>query len=366
MRPPAAPLSAPARPIRVASLPSAHVYVQHIADPDGEDGVERLPEPFRGGPPGASWYPSPMLDPVWIADNAHAFDLLHVHFGVDHVPAARLAAAVEALRDAGRPLVFTVHDLRNPHHVDPTAHDRALDVLIGAADALLTLTPGAADAIARRWGRTAVVAPHPHVVPLGRLGSRRRATGGSFTVGVHLKNVRANMVVLPVVEAARDAVAALGVGARLRIDLHERVATPGDGLYAPGLVRDLGRIARSPHVELRVHPFLSDDELWDYLDGLDVSVLPYRFGTHSGWLEACHDLGTAIVAPTCGFYREQHPVVVYDSGSDDGIRRTLPGAIARARAAGPPPPASPSARRAERVALGALHRRLYEEVLGWR
>ena len=40
---------------------------------------------------------------------------------------------------------------------------------------------------------------------------------------------------------------------------------------------------------------------------LDVSVLPYRFGTHSGWLEACFDLGTAVVAPSCGFYAEQRP-----------------------------------------------------------
>ena len=40
------------------------------------------------------------------------------------------------------------------------------------------------------------------------------------------------------------------------------------------------------------------------------SVLPYRFGTHSGWLEACYDLGTAVVAPTCGFYAEQQPLPV--------------------------------------------------------
>ena len=56
-----------------------------------------------------------------------------------------------------------------------------------------------------------------------------------------------------------------------------------------------------------MHDYFSDDELWDYLHALDVSVLPYRFGTHSGWLEACHDLGTTVVAPTCGFYAEQRP-----------------------------------------------------------
>ena len=37
-------------------------------------------------------------------------------------------------------------------------------------------------------------------------------------------------------------------------------------------------------------------------------MLPYRFGTHSGWLEACYDLGTPVLAPDCGFYAEQRPV----------------------------------------------------------
>ncbi|MGN6613238.1 MAG: PaaI family thioesterase, partial [Angustibacter sp.] len=64
-------------------------------------------------------------------------------------------------------------------------------------------------------------------------------------------------------------------------------------------------------VDLHVHDYFTDEELWAYLQGLDVSVLPYRFGTHSGWLEACHDLGTWVVAPDCGFYAEQRTVLSY-------------------------------------------------------
>lgn len=336
--------------------------MRHIAHPEGHDDVIRLPEPFRGGPAGASWYPSPMLDPRWIARNAHAFDVVHVHFGFDHLPAQRLREAVEAVRAAGTPLVFTVHDLCNPHHADPAAHASALDVLVGAASALITLTPGAASEIARRWGRTAHVAPHPHVVPAARIG-RRPARSGPFTVGIHLKNVRANMVALPTVQAARAGAAALGGGARLRIDIHQRLDTPGDPLHAPELMARLRALARDPVVDLRVHPFFDDDALWEYLASLDVSVLPYRFGTHSGWLEACHDLGTAVVAPTCGFYGEQGDVVAFESGTDADIRRTLPGAIARAHGLGPAAPADPVTRHAQRVALAGLHRRVYAEVI---
>lgn len=50
----------------------------------------------------------------------------------------------------------------------------------------------------------------------------------------------------------------------------------------------------------------TDAELWDYLAALDLYVLPYRFGTHSGWLEACVDLGTGVLVPDIGCYSEQH------------------------------------------------------------
>ena len=52
-------------------------------------------------------------------------------------------------------------------------------------------------------------------------------------------------------------------------------------------------------------------------------MLPYRFGTHSGWLEACFDLGTAVIAPSCGFYGQQHPCGVFTYTVD----LTLTGAI---------------------------------------
>ena len=132
-----------------------------------------------------------MLDPSWVRTHADRFDVLHVHFGFDDRTPAELTALVTALRDAGRALVVTVHDLRNPHHADPAAHDAALGVLVPAAAALLTLTPGAAAEIARRWGREATVVPHPHVVPLG--GSPRPAPRARrVRVGLHAKSVRAN------------------------------------------------------------------------------------------------------------------------------------------------------------------------------
>ena len=80
---------------------------------------------------------------------------------------------------------------------------------------------------------------------------------------------------------------------------------------------------------------MPDAELFAYLASLDVAVLPYRFGTHSGWLEACRDLGTTVVAPSCGYYADQGPVVSYVNEEDrfdpDSFEQALAEAVGRPR-----------------------------------
>ena len=67
----------------------------------------------------------------------------------------------------------------------------------------------------------------------------------------------------------------------------------------------LDRLAATGDVTVEVRPPLSDAALAKHLGRLHVAVLPYRFGSHSGWLEACRDAGTTVVAPDCGFYAGQ-------------------------------------------------------------
>ena len=43
----------------------------------------------------------------------------------------------------------------------------------------------------------------------------------------------------------------------------------------------LADLAAAGEIDLRPHPRFDDRELIAYLAGLDVAVLPYRFGTHS-------------------------------------------------------------------------------------
>ncbi len=310
-------------PLRIASLPCSHPYVRHLAPLAGDAGVLRLPDPPVLGAPAGQWWPSPLLEPSWWHAHAGEVDVLHVHFGVEHRTAAELRALMALLRTLGVPLVLTVHDLVCPHLTDQAPHDAALDVLVPAAAAVLTLTPGAAAEIARRWGRTAVVLPHPHVVPLERMAQPRPVSDG-LVVGLHTK-ARANndpAAVRPELERAVDAL--------------------------PG-----ARLAPSPLQRL------TDDELWDHLASLDVLVLAYRSATHSGFVEACHDLGTTVLAPRTGHLAEQQPLVSYDLD----VRGSLTAALREVHATRPHWQADPTERLAQRAALAEAHAAVYRGVL---
>jgi hypothetical protein len=340
------------------------VYVRHLSDPDGGERVVRLPDipPADGRKIPGGWWPPAMLDAEWIAAHHDTFDVFHVHFGFDAKTPEELAAITDALDAAGIPLVVTVHDLRNPHHATPELHDAQLGVLLARAAAVITLTPGAAAEIKRRWGRDATVLAHPHVVDWATL-ARERPVRDGFVVGLHAKSVRANMDVLGVAAALAEAVATLP-GARLQVNIHHEVFEPGTFYFAPDKGAALrGLAAEHPAVELREHDYFSDDELWAYLGGLDVSVLPYRFGTHSGWLEACADLGTAVVAPSCGFYAEQQPVYRYTHDETGLDAASLGAAVRRAYERRPARRLTVGERWAQRRALSAAHEALYREVL---
>lgn len=353
--------------LRVLSVPSGHVYVRHLSPPGGDDDVTRLADPpVPGDVPAAQWWPPPSLDPAWVRDHQDEFDLAHVHFGFDARSPEDLAAWVAALRAAGKPLVYTVHDLRNPHQADSSLHDSQLEVLVPAADALVTLTPGAAEEIARRWGREALVLPHPHVVEeptLSRPRPRDPEDGDRFVVGLHLKSLRANMDPLPVLDVLAKVVPELP-GGRLRVDVHTDVMTPGMRNHDPLVVARLTELADQDRIALSVHDFFSDDELWDYFQGLDVSVLAYRFGTHSGWLEACYDLGTTVVVSDCGYYAEQEPCYSFHLGADGLDTASLERAVQRAHDERPGWRADPEQRRTQRLEVAAAHTDLYRRVVG--
>ena len=354
--------------IRVASVPASHVYVRHLSNPDGVDIVMRLadPVPADGAKVPGGWWPPLMLDPRWIVDNHDRFDAFHIHFGFDAISADTLLEVIEELDRHDKPLVYTVHDLRNPHQPDPAVHAKHQDILVPAAKELITLTPGAAEVVSDRWHRTARVHPHPHILD-PELIRRPRQVTSEFVVGVHVKSLRANMDPFPVLDTLVETLGSLR-DSTLRIDVHDEIFDPHNHFYAPTAGTRLLKYGEHPHVDLRVHPYFTDDELWQYLSSISASVLPYRFGTHSGWLEACFDLGTEVIAPTCGFYHQQRPceVFAYTETTFDAVSLDTATRAVHARVREGIAPRRPTweQRRAERIRLSNDHAVLYQSALG--
>ncbi|MBM2620346.1 glycosyltransferase [Actinoplanes sp. LDG1-06] len=357
-------LTAPVVPaVRVASIPAGHPYVRQVL---AGSGVRVLPDPLPPGAPDGRWWPPVMCDAGWVAANADRFDVMHVHFGTESYPAWHLRSLVRALRTAGRPLVYTLHDLENPQLTDQTLHLEQLDVLVRAADELVTLTAGAAAEIRRRWGRTAEVIAHPHLLPFD--APAPVGTGSdTYVIGVHLRDIRPGTDAVRAVATLLDAVdrlCAQGVAASARVHVNERVRDEAARDRVAALVT--GHRA----AELRRGERLDDDALARSIADLDVAVLPYRAGTHSGWAELCWDLGVPVAGPPVGYAGEQHPedFAVFDMGDGGAlahaVRKLLlaaprPGSAARAQRT-----ADRRRRRmADAAAITAAHTALYERVL---
>ena len=295
-------------------------------------------------------------------------DVFHVQFGFD-------AWSPDGLRElGGRAAPARASRWSSPcttcaTPTTPTAasHDAQLDVLVPAADAVVTLTRGAAAEIAPAVGPSRRSSCRTRTSSSStrwrRRRSRERAARTAPWSGRPAREEPARQHGPPtpccptLVEAVRRLPGARAAGQRAPRRARPtaaRATTPG----WPSYLRDA---ERRGDLELHVHDYLTDDELWDYLAGLDVSVLPYRFGTHSGWLEACRDLGTTVVAPDCGYFADQGPVLTYDASTRTA---STPRRWWRPSARGPrrdPPPPVDRRRptRASAAQVAAAHRELY-------
>lgn len=320
----------PAPDIRVAPVPHTDPYVDAV-----------LPASVRRiGPAGR---PSPWLDPAYLAAHAREVDLVHLHTGYGHLPEDEVVSWTETLRRAGVPLVTTVHQLRDPARCASRRHEAHLAALLATAEVVLTLTPGAADEIAARFGRTAIVVAHPSVAepPPGPGGERGLVGLPVGAPGPALPDPDA------LVRAALSG--AVSGGGRLRVLLDEDAGPCG-----------------VTGAELEVLPRPAGERDWPAaLRELHVAVLPERCGTHSRDLEICRDVGTRVVAPSCGWFAHQWAdVVTYDNDEEHGLDPvSLDAAVAAALTRPAPQPADRAWRAEQRAAVRAVHAQVYAQVV---
>jgi len=305
----------------VLQQPARHPYVDRLAPAAREVTVDDIWDV-------AAWGSTPV-------------DIVHVHFGFETLGADGLDAWIAAIRRRGAALVFTLHDVDNPHLQDQGPYHRLVTRLLAGADRVVTLTPTAARAAAALGARGPVeVVSHPHVVPFEVIARWSTAGAARRNVYVHAGTIRPNFDV--------GLLRAIAIAARelpdLELVVHVRTGAAGADEVAAAVKPGRARVV----VEERP----DDEELWARLAGARVVALPYRWGTHSGLVEAAHDLGTPALAPACGAYGDQGAVALRRDDIVGSLCRAL-----RHR-----PPVTPAGRRRQLAAVVDRHRQLYRAV----
>lgn len=278
--------------LNVLSIPAGHPYPRALQPKQGWSDITVLPDPIvdEGNP--QQWWPHPGFEPTWWHTQPEDIDLVHVHFGFEHLTLHETQRFTQLLREKNIPLVLTVHDLDNPHLGGQDHYHEQLRILIQAAGHVFTLSEKAQGIIDKHYGCLPEITPHPAITA----GHARPTTDRA---AVFLKSVRANVVTDP--QFYRDL--------RAEIYIHQD---------APETLKAIAHHVHEPLNDARLHAVIARHP---------VVVLPYTRGTHSGWLRMCRDLGVSVAVPDCGCYKSQMPddagVATYRTGDGKDAARVV-------------------------------------------
>lgn len=235
----------------------------------------------------------------WAADPASsmAYDICHLHF-FELTPAAVLRDCVLRCKANGKPVLVTLHDIVPIHGCNPDEYREKIRVLATEADALVTLTSGAAREVQRN------VASLPAIIelPLGYVVEPSHEQWSSVNACrspvrfAAFGSLRRNRRIDLLVQAFHRLPA--GIDAVLRLLVRPIRTTTA---------LDLDDIRRyeCPRVSVRIQSEISDEEVIEFVADSDVLVLPYEWVCHSGQLELAFDMAVGVVAPTSGHLQEQ-------------------------------------------------------------
>ncbi|MGB3733869.1 MAG: hypothetical protein WA964_02855 [Ilumatobacter sp.] len=300
--------------MKVAHLPGTHPYVDAI-DPAA---LRRRDD--------------------WNTDELSAVgaDLVHVHFGFEHLDRTRLANWIESVRARRIGLVHTVHDIDNPHLVDQRQHHERAALLIESADIVTTLTHDAAAVIRQRWNRTPEVVAHP---PLARV--RPRVVKVDPRPLLWLGTLRPNIdraIVRQIVDTPAASVDVV-------------IRTQGWDAAGADLQTALLQASASNRIALSIIERPTDQQLADLIGAAGALILPYGWGTHSGLVELATALGVPAVTTSSGCRGGQGAIVTSDE-------RLLDVAHQVGRSGHQVPPSTSV------VEARSAHRRLYSSLAG--
>lgn len=225
------------------------------------------------------------------------FDAVHLHT-VELATEEDLRRLTARCSRERKRLVATVHDLQPNIELDRGAYASKLKLIVGCADAVITLTQAAAEALASRGDL--LVIPHGRAISESAWPAAPVAQPGGplVTFGA----LRPNRDLRTLLEAHH----LLG-DQRPAMKILLRSVSQADEDRDADLLAMLRRIAEiDERVDVQVRPeMITDTELVEWLRGASALVLPYRTITHSGQLELARDVGLPVLAPNVPTLRAQ-------------------------------------------------------------
>ena len=226
------------------------------------------------------------------------FDVLHIQ----SLELAELPAIEEVLQRAaskGKGIVITIHDAGPLFPDDGDAFAKGINLACKFAKGVVTLTDCARQEISSRFGLSSAnisIIPHGSVLPISHhLWTRKSVRNQFFSLGM-FGGVRPNRSFLTATVNALYGLESEVV----RVKILSRGLNPIELEYGSEGLQLAFLAASDPRLSFKLSPFPDDDEIADFVSSLDVLVLPYLFGTHSGQLELAMDLGVRVIAPGFG------------------------------------------------------------------
>lgn len=283
--------------VRKLSLPGSFTLQNGHALPDGE----LLPELLT-----FDWLcKHAKQDDVW-----SAFDVLHIHFGYEFEPRARVEEALALCKSHGRAIVFTCHDVTSVHGTAQDVYSDWLALLCRASDAVLTLTFAAQRALSALLGAGAppiLVASHGYIRPPEAAPFPPERGPSAPPLLTLFGAPRANRSLEEILPPLRRRLLETGK-ARLRLLLRDVLWVKREAQNEEWAQR-CAELAGDTGVEVIRRTYYDDEELARLLGGGDALLLPYTSGNHSGQMELALDLGLVPVATDVGFLRAQYDQV---------------------------------------------------------
>jgi hypothetical protein len=239
--------------------------------------------------------------------NFDFFDILHIH-SVELTSTETIQQVLDRCQRTKKGIVFTIHDVRPMFSTDQKKYNKTLKIIAKTGARLITLTCGAQMEIVKTLNIEPLsvnVIPHGFVLPPkdDRWQRQKKIESSVCSFGMY-GGFRPNREILtPAINIA------YGIFEKeINLTFLTRAISPIEIFNNEEVNKFVELALLKNHITLRLYPFPSDDQIFDFMSEIDILIMAYRWGTHSGQLELAFDLGVIPIISNVGYYYDQYEI----------------------------------------------------------